>query len=158
MQQTELKFENWEQFYEHCKPEGLIMQYWSVSSITQSISKKRITFREMNDRFGEYNHKIYGKCLCGILYFYEWLNYLNMLSNINKPLPPEVLKQLSFILYTKYFYFYLSDLKLILESILEGKYGKFYGSVDSQLLMSAFNEYSQKRKETVHESINSQSK
>ena len=149
--QLELSSMTWEQFYEKCKPEDLIIRYWNVNGISDSLSKKRITLKEMNITFGKYRHKIYGECECGILYCYEWLNYLNQVSNINKPLPPQSAKQLSFILYAKYFYFYLSDLKLILEGILEGKYGKFYGSVDAQLIMSAFKEYADKRKQTEYE-------
>lgn len=141
----------WEKFYEGCKPEGLIIQYWDVNNIYQSVCKKRVTLKDIKEKFGKYRHKIYGECDCGILYCYEWLNYLNQVSNINKPLPPEGAKQLSFILYVKYYYFYLSDLKLILEGILEGKYGKFYGSVDAQLIMSAFKEYADKRRSIVKE-------
>lgn len=148
-QQTSIK--TWDEFIEMYNPENLIIQYWRVSSIQQSISTKRITFREIKDMFGMYKHKVFGECDCGILYYYEWLNYLNNISNINKPLPTKNLVQLSTILYTKYYYFYLSDLKLILEKILEGEYGKFYGSVDAQLIMCAFKEYSIKRKQVEYE-------
>ncbi len=139
----------WEQFYEQCKPEGIIMQYWQVNKIYDSIRKNRLTFRQMNLKYGRINHKKYGECDCGVLYYYEWLNYLNAVSNINKPLPPVTVKQLAFILYTKYFYFYIADLKLILEWILEGRYGVFYGSVDSQLIMRAFREYSEERRKLM---------
>ncbi|MDR1370148.1 MAG: hypothetical protein LBJ72_08520 [Dysgonamonadaceae bacterium] len=152
-EQTNIEFSSmtWEQFYDKCKAENLIIQYWNVNSISQSIEKRRITLREINDAFKKYKHKIYGECDGGVLYCYEWLNYLNEVSNINKPLPPAGAQKLSFILYAKYFYFYLSDLKLILEGILEGKYGKFYGSVDAQLIMTAFKEYADKRKQTEYE-------
>jgi len=149
--QTQLLPDTWEQFFEKCKPEILILQYWQVVYIEDSLSKKRITFREMRDKYGTINHKKYGICEAPVLYFFEYLNYFNTLSNINKPLPAVAIKQLSLILYSKYYYFYLSDLKLILEGLLEGKYGKFYGSVDSVLISSAFKEYSDKRMQKQYE-------
>lgn len=154
IQQLDLSSMTWEQFYETYKPEGLIPLYWSVTTVFQSLSKQRVTLKDINVSFGKYRHKIYGESECGVLYCFEWLNYLNSVSNINKPLPPTSAQQLSFILYAKYYFFYLSDLKLILEGILESKYGKFYGSVDAQLIMSAFKEYADKRKQTEFE-INS---
>ena len=138
----------WENFFETFKPEGLFLQYMNVDSIHKSINQKRISITEINYYYGKIRHKSYGECNSGVLYFYEWLIYLNSISNINKPLPPKAIEQLSIILYSKYYYFYLSDLKLILEGLLEGQYGKFYGSVDAQLIMSAFKEYAAARKKT----------
>jgi len=140
-QQLELSSMTWEQFYETCKPEDLINKYYNVKTIYHSFQKRRISIRDINNTFGTYKHKTYGECECGILYCYEWIKYLNEFSNINKPLTEKNLIHLSKWIYTKYNHFYLCDLKLLLEWILEGKYGKFFGSVDSQLIISAFKEF-----------------
>lgn len=148
---TQVAIKTWDEFIEFYHPEKLIIQYYKVISIEQSIEQKRTTLREIKDYFGVYKHKVFGESECGILYVYEWLDYLNSISNINKPLPVKNLVQLAMIIYTKYYYLYLSDLKLILEKILEGEYGKFYGSVDAQLILTAFKEYSSKRKQKEYE-------
>jgi len=133
----------WEQFYKNYKPECLTILYWDIKSVYQSLTHDDpIPLVAINKHFVSVKHKKYGECLPGILYMFEWLTYLNDFSNINKPLPLKNLEWLSKHLYTTYFYLYLSDLKLIFEWILEGKYGKFYGSVDAQLIMSAFKAYS----------------
>ena len=138
----------WQQFFEAYRPEGLILQYMKVDNVYKSVRDKRLSLADINAHYGECFHRE-RKFDFGILYIYEWLLYLNSVSNINKPLPAKSMEQLSLILYTKYYLFYLSDFKLVLEGILESKYGKFYGSVDSQLIMSAFKEYSESRKVAI---------
>lgn len=147
----EVLSKGWEHFFQQFPPEKLILQFCRVETVQQSISTNRMALQHIQSYMGKYEHKKYGLCDSGILYVYEWLDYLNSISNINKPLPAKNIQQLSYILYAKYHYFYLSDLKIILERILEGKYGKFYGSVDAQLIMTAFKEYDQERKKLIEE-------
>jgi len=149
----ELSSMTWEQFYEKYRPEELFNLYWSVNTVSQSLSKTRFTLKNINDTFGYYQHKKFGKCECGILYYYMWLDYLNRISNVSKPLPPESMGQLARWLYVKYYTFYLSDLKIILEGILEKKYGMFFGSVDAQLIMSAFKEYAESRRQKEYDML-----
>ncbi|MDR1202411.1 MAG: hypothetical protein LBL58_12420 [Tannerellaceae bacterium] len=141
----------WEECYAICRPEELFSQYWETDNIWKSITKPRVSLRDINYKYPRYKHNVYGECEVGVLYFYEWLNYLNSISNINKPLPPQMIGQMAKILYSKYYYFYFSDLKLLLEGILEGKYGHFFGSVDSQLIMTAFKVYDTERRKLLKE-------
>jgi hypothetical protein len=141
----------WEAFYEPCKPENLFSLYFNVKTVYDSISKQRVILGEVTDHYGSIKHKKYGNCDFILFYYFEWLNFLNEVSNINKPLPQRETERLARILMVEYYHFYISDLKLILMGILEGEYGKFFGSVDSQLILTAFKEYNMKRRKLIKE-------
>ena len=149
--QPELSSLTWEQFFDFYKPECLIERYWNINSIEQSITTYQMTFAEMRDKFGDIKHKKYGNCEFGALYYHEWLSYLNEISNTSKPLPVKFIGDIARWLYVKYCYFCISDLKLLLEGILEGKYGQFFGSIDSQLILRAFKEYDEKRRRAIYD-------
>jgi len=139
----------WQEFYIPCQPENLFSLYYDVKTIYDSISKNRVTIGEVTRQYGSFKHKRYGECDFGVLYFYEWLTYLNEVSNINKPLPPKEITRISRMLFLDYHHFYIADLKLILMGILEGDYGNFFGSLDSQLVFRAFKEYNAKRNKLI---------
>ncbi|MPN26132.1 hypothetical protein SDC9_173556 [bioreactor metagenome] len=52
------------------------------------------------------------------------------------------------MLYGRYNHFRLSDLKLLFDYILESRYGNFYGSIDTQRIVTSFFEYNREREET----------
>ena len=147
MQTTLQRLPTWGDFITICSPANLCRQYSKVTRIYHSIERSRISLKEISEAYPQTDG-----VPAGMLYVKTWIEYFNEFSNINKPLPHTQINNVSVMLYTKYLHFYLSDLKLILEWILEGRYGKFYGSVDSQLILSAFYEYNNELEKILYES------
>jgi hypothetical protein len=87
----------------------------------------------------------------GIDYFAQWLKFFNRFSNINKEMPMDIIRWAAIDLYSKYSHLYFADLKVLFECLLEAKYGKFYGSVDTVLIMSAFLHYDEERSRILNE-------
>ena len=84
--------------------------------------------------------------MCGLEYLAMYIAYMNVFLNINKGIPEHIIKQLGYIIYQRYNYFTLADLKLLFDHILESRYGTFYGSIDTQRIISSFYEYANERK------------
>lgn len=135
------EYPNWQDFINGQSPEQLVVNYDFVNSLSDVHGTSPITLLLLT--------KIYPRkqSYAGFEYIDLWLRFLNDFLNINKGLQSQYIKQLSYMLYSKYNYFRLSDLKLLFNYILESRYGTFYGSIDSQRIVSSFFEYNQERKE-----------
>lgn len=135
-------FPNWQDFVEEQKPEQLVINYDFVNNFYDVYETSPITLFLLT--------KIYPRKegSAGYEYLKSWLQFLNKFLNINKGLKSDGIELLSYMLYQRYNHFHLSDLKLILTHILESRYGTFYGSIDTQRMMSSFFEYNREREET----------
>ncbi|KAA6349008.1 hypothetical protein EZS27_003608 [termite gut metagenome] len=132
-------------FLEEQKPEQMLMNYDTIHNVEEIISKIRLSVAEMDElyRTGDFSP--------GADYYARWLQFFNRFANINKEMPKDVIGWAAVQLYAKYSHFYFPDLKLIFEQILEARYGKFYGSVDTVLVMSAFLQYDEDRNRLLHQ-------
>lgn len=132
-------YPNWSDFVKNQSPEQLIVNYDFVSSIWDVYETSPITLNLLTEVYP------LKQSFAGYEYLDNWLRYLNDFLNINKGLQTQYIKQLSYMLYAKYNHFRLSDLKLLFNYILESRYGTFYGSIDSQRIVSSFFEYNRER-------------
>lgn len=135
------KYPDWRKFVEWQSPEQLVVNYDFVNSFYDVYETSPITLKLLTDIYPR------KESYAGYEYLGSWLRYLNDFLNINKGLQTEHIDQLSYILYAKYNHFRLSDLKLLLEYVLESRYGTFYGSIDTQRISSSFFEYNRERNE-----------
>jgi hypothetical protein len=138
-------YPTWKDFINANHPSNLVSQYRNITIISESIVKKRLSLGDITVQY----RNSQGEETMGVVYLYEWLKFLNIFSNI-RPLPDDVMKHLSLMLYVKYWRYFLSDLKLVFERITDGRYGKFYGSVDTQLILYVFREYEEERTHIIN--------
>lgn len=134
------KYSSLEEFLKEQGPTQLIVNYDDVTKIYQVFSKTQITLEIIDNCFQESRKN------SAVEYLSEWLLMLNDFLNINKVIPAKSIRQLAYMLYKKHSQFTLADLKLLFEFILESKYGVFYGSVDTQTIITSFAQYSRERR------------
>jgi hypothetical protein len=132
-------YPNWSDFVKYQSPEQLIVNYDFVRSIWDVYETSPITLNLLTEVYP------LKQTYAGYEYLDQWLRYLNDFLNISKGLQTQYIKQLSYMLYAKYNHFRLSDLKLLFNYILESRYGTFYGSIDSQRIVTSFFEYNRER-------------
>lgn len=125
-------------------PLQLIVNYDDVTKIQDVFSKTEISLQIIDEAFLNENKKI------GVAYVAEWLLMLNDFLNINKTIPVKSIRQLAYMIFKRHSHLTLADLKLLFEFILESKYGVFYGSVDTQTILTSFSQYSMERKEVIN--------
>lgn len=135
------KYPNWKGFLQAQSPEQLLVNYDFVNNFSDIYSTSPITLKFITELY-----KL-PKSYAGFEYLEKWLHFLNDFLNINKGLQPGIIKQLSYMLYARYNHFRLSDMKLLFNHILDSRYGTFYGSIDTQRIVSSFYEYSNERKD-----------
>lgn len=136
-QQTHVLYPDYKHFIADYVPSQLLALYESVHSIRKSVLETRLA---ITDICAIYNTD---KLNAGIDYINKWLIFLNDLSNINKPLKQT--QPVAFMIFSRFSHFYFADLKVLLEKILLGEYGPFYGSVDAQRILTAFAIYDSER-------------
>lgn len=135
-------YPTWQDFVKDQSPEQLVVNYDFVNNLFDVYETSPISLIFLT--------KIYPRkqSYAGFEYLDLWLRFLNDFLNINKGLQTQYIKQLSYMLYAKYNHFRLSDLKLLFYYILESRYGTFYGSIDTQRIVSSFFDYNREREET----------
>jgi hypothetical protein len=74
-----------------------------------------------------------------------WIQCLNEYNFSLKPCPDKHITELSMQIFQKYQILDLREFNSVFMRILEGRYGKFTGSVDSQTIMMAFKSYYESR-------------
>ena len=138
------QYPTYENFLAAQGPNQILINFSNIHEIEESISVPRLSIAEMNEIYlrNDFNP--------GIDYYVKWLNFFNKFSNINKAMPMDIVNWAAIQLYLRYCHFYFADLKVIFEKILEAKYGKFFGSVDTVLIMSAFLQYNEERERLLH--------
>lgn len=135
-------YPSWQDFVKDQSPEQLVVNYDFVNNLWDVYETSPITLKFLSHVYPQ------KQSYAGFEYLEQWLRFLNDFLNINKGLQKQYLKQLSYMLYAKYSHFRLSDLKLLFSYILESRYGTFYGSIDSQRIVSSFFEYNREREDT----------
>ncbi|MDH6355451.1 hypothetical protein M2132_001794 [Dysgonomonas sp. PH5-45] len=131
------KFGNYKAFFNHFKPGNLLVLYEDIDTVEDSLRQERFTLQDIDVLYStEQFH-------AGIEYIMEWLEFINIYSNISKPLKDTQL--VAFQIYKKHKLLYLTDLKVIFEKMMDGDYGPFYGSIDSTRIHSSFKDYSASR-------------
>lgn len=128
-------YPTYQKFFDDYKPKQLLVSFENITTIEESISKPRITIGDLCLIYPDSS----GKKNVSVDFIKSWLVYLNSILNINKPLLE--IDPIAFMIYTDYKCLYLSDFKIILGRIVKNEYGTFYGSVDAQLIMRAFGQY-----------------
>lgn len=136
LQQT---FPSWQAFVKAQDPKQLIVNYDSIRRLSDVYESTPVTLALLTDCYP------LKETFAGLDYLSRWLTFLNDFLNINKGIPTQFLGQLAYTLYAKYNHFRLSDLKLLFDFILESRYGTFYGSIDTQRIVSSFFEYNRER-------------
>jgi hypothetical protein len=126
-------YPTYQKFMIDFKPIQLLVQYDDVNTIEQSLSNQRMTIGDICMIYPT------DKTNASVDYIREWLSALNRTLNINKPLTD--LDPIAYMLYKDHKYLYLTDFKIIFERIVRGDYGMFYGSVDAQLILKSFVNY-----------------
>lgn len=135
------QYPTWESFLKDQGPEQLIVNYNDVMRLSDVYNSTPVTLLFLTETYNLKN------TMAGFDYLKKWLSFLNDFLNINKGIPERHISQLAYSLYVKNSNFRLSDLKLLLDYILESKYGTFYGSVDTQRIVSSFADYTRERNE-----------
>lgn len=135
-------YPNWETFMKDQEPRRLIVNYDNVTRIDDVYHSSNITLELLSEIYPMKD------TLAGLNYMTKWIIFLNEFLNINKGIQAQYIGQLAYILYSKHNDLRLSDLKLITDFILESRYGTFYGSIDTQRIVSSFYEYKRERNET----------
>lgn len=141
IKEIQLKYPNWNGFLSDQSPEQLLVNYDFVNNFSDIYATSPITLNFLTNLY-----KL-PKSYAGYEYLEKWLHFLNDFLNINKGLQPGIIKQLSYMLYARYNHFRLSDMKLLFNHILDSRYGTFYGSIDTQRIVSSFYEYNLERKD-----------
>lgn len=145
LQQKALQtYPTYEKFIAEQDPKRLLVNYSDFHEIKDAISIRRITIQEMDEMYKT------SEISPGPDYFAKWILFFNKFTNINKGMPTDTIEWVAIQLYSKYCHFYFADLKVIFEHLLESRFGKFYGSVDTVLIMSAFTEYDKHRNRILH--------
>lgn len=140
--QIKQQFPTWQEFVKEQDPAQLIINYDSITRLSDIYDATPVTLQLIHEIYPLKNNS------AGMNYLCAWLAFLNDFLNINKGIQQKYLNHLAYSLYAKYRYFKLADLKLLLDFILESRYGTFYGSIDTQRIVSSFFEYSRERNET----------
>lgn len=134
-------YKDWDMFLSKQGPEELIKNYYQFTNIQSIVSVRRITLEELQEVYEFKDAK------AGMVYFKEWLLFLNKYSGVTKGINIENIRTLVIQLYAKYKHYTLPDLSLILDRILEDYYdkSKFYGSIDVQSILTPFRLYNEER-------------
>lgn len=136
---------NYEDFKREYNPQNLDVIFREFQTIESSVENKGVTLNVLEDTYG----------LRDVLNFVEtWLEFINTQLNINKPMDSKQIIFVSYKIVEKFSHFYLTDLKLIGDKILLGEGVRFYGSVDTQAILGAFNDYNKERKLKINERSN----
>lgn len=135
-------YPTWSDFVKDQSPEQLVVNYDFVNNLFDVYETSPISLIFLTNIYPR------KQSYAGFEYLDLWLRFLNDFLNINKGLQTQYIKQLSYMLYAKYNHFRLSDLKLLFYYILESRYGTFYGSIDTQRIVSSFFDYNREREET----------
>ena len=143
-QQLRQNYANWTVFLKEQGPQQLMVNYEDVRRIANVFEKTPVTLRLLSETFSPENNP---NPTIAIGYMRGWLMFLNDFLNINKGIPAAIMDQLAYTLYTRHSWLTLADLKLIFDFILESRYGTFYGSIDTQRIMTSFAEYARERKD-----------
>lgn len=133
-------FKSFKQFLQEQGPSNLMLNYNHVTIIANVFQNTKISLNAINGAFKDTTD-------AGYEYMHEWIKFLNEFLNIRNGLQHSMMQTLALNCYNKYGYFTLADLKLLLDFILESKYGTFYGSVDTQRILTSFSEYARERRE-----------
>lgn len=143
-QKTQIAYPTFEKFLDDYKPAQLIVVYADINTISRSIAviSPRLRLEDISVIYST------AKRNAGVDYIENWLNFLNKFSNLNKQLTET--KAVAFMIYNKYKFYYLTDLKVIFEKIMQCEYGIFYGSVDAPRILGAFVQYSQEREAAIN--------
>jgi len=136
------RYPTWDMFMKEQSPDRLCVNYDDVKEVDNVYSTSDITLKLLTELY------TLDKYQAGYEYIQRWLIYLNDSLNINIGLQPGVIKHISYMIYAKYSYFRLSDMKLLFDYILESRYATFYGSIDTQRIMLSFYEYNLERKDS----------
>lgn len=153
--QIKQQYPTWQDFVVNQDPSLLLINYDTVNKITDVYYATPVTLEFLNETYPLKDSS------AGLYYLVKWLTFLNDFLNINKGIQQKFIHHLAFTLYSKYKYFKLADLKLLFDFILESRYGTFYGSVDTQRIVSSFFEYNRERNEIftkIEERINEEAK
>lgn len=134
-------YPTWEAFVKAQDPRQLIVNYDQVQRLSDVFRATPVTLLLLSETYSLKNN------LAGLDYLSRWITFLNDFLNINKGIPQQYVSPLAYILYAEYDYFYLADLKLLINFILESRYGPFYGSIDTQRIVSSFFYYNRERNE-----------
>lgn len=138
-EKTLQSFGNWKIFLDNFSPKQMVVNFDNVRNIYDVLREERLSLSTLSEIYP------IEKSIAGFEFMKEWIEFLNVFSNINKILPKQVIHPLAYTLYSRYSRFTLADLKVVFDFILEGRYGTFYGSVDTQLILSAFAKYNADR-------------
>ncbi len=138
-------YPTYQQFLASQEPKMLLVNFSEIHEVADAISTRRLSIAEMMEIYGTDSFNP------GIDYFAKWLSFFNKFSNINNVMPMDTIQWVAIHLCTKYCHFYFADLKVIFEHLLESKYGKFYGSIDTVRIMSGFLEYNESRNRVIHQ-------
>jgi len=128
-------YPTYQKFLDDYKPAQLLVSFENISTIEESVSKPRITIGDLCMIYPDPS----GVKNVSVDYIVQWLQFLNRISNINKPLIE--IDPVAIMIYNSYKLLYLTDFKILFERILKAEYGVFYGSVDAQLILRAFVQY-----------------
>lgn len=131
------KFPKYELFWEHFKPSNLSLLYEDIVTVEESIAQVRISIEDIRILYSVKNIH------AGIDYLSKWVDYLQDFLNINNRL--KKVQDVAAVLYRDHRHLYLSDLTIIFNGILGSEYGRFYGSVDSQTIITSFRVYNVSR-------------
>ncbi len=153
--QIKEQYPTWQSFVKEQDPTQLIVNYDSISRISDVYDATPVTLEFLNSIYPLKN------AAAGMNYLIGWLIFLNDFLNINKGIPQKFMNHLAYTLYAKYKHFKLADLKLLFDYVLESRYGTFYGSIDTQRIVSSFFEYNRERHEIfakIEEKMNEEAK
>lgn len=134
-------YPTYENFLSVLHPNKMLVAFADITSIEQSISKKRISLEDVDVYYQRPGFSP------AVDYLEKWLEFLNQFSNINKPLIEK--KAVAFMIYSKRKHFFLTDLKILFCEIMDGRHGTFFGSVDAQRILYAFAQYDIARMQTA---------
>ncbi|MDR2004269.1 MAG: hypothetical protein LBQ74_14665 [Prevotella sp.] len=132
------EFPVYEKFLDRYKPENLIVYYSDINTVEDSIAEKRFSLEDISFLYPPVK-----KIPAGIDYLSKWITYLQDFLNINNRLTK--VQDIATMIYKDNRHFYLSDLTVIFQAILRSEYGRFYGSVDAQTIISSFTLYNVSR-------------
>lgn len=136
---------SYKEFINDFNPSNMDVTFRGFQSIESSIENDGVTLGQLEESYGLKD---------ALEYIKSWLKSINSLLNINKPLDDNQIAVVSFKIFEKFSHLYLTDLKLIGDKILLGDGVRFYGSVDTQAILMAFNDYSRERKLKINEKSN----
>lgn len=139
--QLRQNYANFTDFMKEQGPQQLMVNYEDVHRITDVFTKTPVTLKLLSETFSADENPT-----LALTYMRGWLLFLNDFLNINKGIPAAIIDQLAYTIITRHRWITLADLKLIFDFILESRYGTFYGSIDTQRIITSFAEYARERK------------